>query len=399
MNRKLLSVVLMLFAIFSLFSCSKKSTSTEELDENMIVLENFLLIDGTGAQPIKDKAILIKGNKIVNVSDKKDLEIPENSTKLDLNGSTLLPGIINSHVHNAYDQKKLQNWVNSGVTTVRDMSARNLSENLKTRDELNKNPQNAHLVSATPIITAPDGYGRLPVDSPASAKSTVNNMIDKNVDIIKFALEDDLQGRKWPILSPELAKAIVDTAHERNKKAAVHISHNRNLRAAIDAGVDEISHMVVDKLDNNSIEDIVKKGIYFVPTLELWSGVSRMHNLKWDSVAAENLYSFYKAGGKFALGTDFEGYTCTFDQGFPITEVSLMQKAGIPNMDIIVSATKNAAFVCDLDKVLGTIEEGKQADILVVSGNPLEDITALANTQLVIHDGEIVLNKAFKAQN
>jgi len=395
MNRKVLLNILAftIFIILPMSSCEQEKSMVPEPEVKMLMLENFLLVDGTGAQPVRDKIILIKDDSILKIDDKQNVQIPEECTIVNLKGYTLLPGFINTHVHKAYDEERLQKWLAAGVTTVRDLSARNLKDYIQLRDKYNKNPVNSRLVSANPIITAPGGYGWLTVDTSETAKKTVNNLIDNNVDIIKISLEDELQGHKWSLLSPELVKTIVDTAHARNIKVSVHVSHTRNLRTAIDAGVDEFAHMVVDKLDDKLIDEIVKKDIYFIPTLELWQGVSKMHNLKWDSIAMENLASFCKAGGKIAFGTDYEGYTCSFDQGFPITEVTLMKKSGISNMDIIVSATKNAAFICGLGKVLGTVQEGKKADILVVEGNPLEDISVLSKTQMVIHDGKIIVNK------
>lgn len=394
MKKNLLPVkIVITILILTLCSCSQKAITSTNTEGKMLALENFILIDGTGSQPVKDKVILINKDRILKVDDKEKVEIPDKCEKVNLMGCTLMPGFINTHVHNAYDEKQLQRWLASGVTTVRDLSARNFTDYVQKRDQYNKTPANAHLVSASPILKPPGGYGWITVDTPEAAKDTVNKLIDSNVDLIKFSLEDDLQGKKWPILSADMAKTIVDTAHARNKRTSVHISHARNLRTAIDAGVDEMSHMVVEKMDNNIISEIVSKNIYIIPTLELWQGVSKMHNIKWDKTAMENLSNFYKAGGKIAFGTDYEGYTCSFDKDFPITEVTLMQKAGMSNMDIIVSATKNAAFVCELDKELGTIEEGKKADILVVKGNPAEDISTLTKTKLVIHEGNIIVNK------
>lgn len=392
MRKKLIITYVSFIVLLILFlsSCKQEKTSAPEHEGIMIALNNFLLIDGKGASPAKDKVILIQNDRIIKVGDAKDVEIPRKAKKVDLKGYTLLPGFINAHVHKAYDEKKLQEWLAAGVTTVRDLSARNLTDYTKRRDGYNINSKNARLISASPIITTAGGYGWIHVDTEEAAKKIVNEQIDNNVDVIKFALEDNLQGREWPMISPEIAKCIVDTAHARNKKVSVHISHVRNLRTAIDAGVDEFSHMVVEKLEDELINEIVKKDIYFIPTLELWQGVSKMHNIDWDKITMENLSRFYKAGGKIAFGTDYEGYTSKFDKGFPITEVTLMKKAEMTNMDIIVSATKNAAFVCGLDKELGTIEAGKKADILVVEGNPLEDIDVLTKTRMVVHDGKII---------
>jgi imidazolonepropionase-like amidohydrolase len=130
----------------------------------------------------------------------------------------------------------------------------------------------------------------------------------------------------------------------------------------------------------------VNQGVYWVPTLELWHGVG--HGL--GDVAINNLHRFVKAGGLVALGTDFDGYNCPFDLGMPIREIRWMKQAGMTPMQIIVAATKNAARVCNLRDSIGTLEKGKIADLLIVKGNPLENLEALLNPRMVIHGGQII---------
>jgi imidazolonepropionase-like amidohydrolase len=161
---------------------------------------------------------------------------------------------------------------------------------------------------------------------------------------------------------------------------------------AIDAGVDEIAHMVVEPLDNETIKKMVDRNIYWVPTMELWKNVSDMYGFGWTDTVKENVLKFHEAGGKIALGTDYAGYSCSFDEGFPITEVTLMSEAGLSNMDIIISATKDAAFTCGISDKTGTLEVGKKADILITDGDPLADIKVLGKAKMVIHEGKIIKN-------
>ncbi len=148
--------------------------------------------------------------------------------------------------------------------------------------------------------------------------------------------------------------------------------------------------MVIDSLPDPLITDMIAKDIYWVPTLELWKGVSRIHNLNWDTVAQNNLRRFVEAGGKVAVGTDYEGYIFEFDSGMPMLELQLMHEAGMTPMQIIMAATRHAAHVCNLENEFGTIEPGKIADIICVNNNPLHDLESLSNVQLVIHNGEII---------
>lgn len=118
--------------------------------------------------------------------------------------------------------------------------------------------------------------------------------------------------------------------------------------------------------------------------------VSQDYDLTWDKTVIANLSMFYNVGGKIAFGTDYGGYYAIFDRNMPMTELLSMKAAGMSNMDIIVSATQNAAFVCGMEDQIGTLEEGKIADLIVVKANPLEDLEAFTNLYMVIHNGEII---------
>lgn len=372
---------------------SPETSAAEDYQEPMI-LTDCSIIDGTGLPMIEDGVIIISNGKIESIGKAENVQLPKDGNVIGLKGRAVLPGFFNAHVHRAYNEENLKNWLKGGVTTVRDLAPIGVSDFLAKRDKLNKNRNLARIVSATPIISPPGGYySGIYVDSPEAAGNKTLEFIENGVDIIKLSIEDDCQGRTWPMLTLEVTRAIVDKAHSKNKKVSAHITHARNLRQAIDAGIDDIAHMVVEPLDTETVEGLVEKGIYWVPTLELWKNVSIKHSLDFDIIAVKNLSRFYKAGGKIALGTDFAGYYGEFDKGFPMTEALLMKEAGMTNMDIIVAATKNAAHVCDAEDRLGTLEAGKIADIVVVDGNPLKDLEVLKEPAMVIRDGVIVINE------
>lgn len=383
----------MLVFIFVLLLCAGCSAQNVNSEIDTLYLTNCRVIDGTGVTPVDNAVIAIKGSVLSAVGTKDSIAIPEGAKVIDLEGATVMPGFINAHVHRAYNEQNIENWLQGGVTTVRDEAPLATKNFLSERDRLNKDPAHSRIVSATPILSVPGGYAQDFFTSADTASKKVSQYIKQGVDIIKFSIEDDLQGRTWEMPTYEEVKAIVDTAHRSGKKVSVHISHERNLKWAIDAGVDDIAHMVVEPISKETAELIVQKGIYWVPSLELWNGVSKDYSLNWIDVAIKNLSTFYKAGGKVALGTDFAGYTCSFDSGFPVTEVNLMKQAGMTPMDIIVAGTKNAAHVCGLENILGTIEVGKIADLLVVIGDPLAENPQLTG-RMVIHGGKIVVDNA-----
>lgn len=386
---------ILLFSFLALFlfvSISKGSAGNSKCKN--LVLSNFTLIDGTGTNPVKNKLIYIKGDRIEKIVD-DDNSIPGEYEKVDLKGGFVLPGFINTHVHCYYSEKKLQNWLKGGVTTVMELAARPGFDFSRARDQLDKNSMNARILSATPIFTVTGGY--CPhisdyMDTPEEAAQKTQEYLKKDPDIIKISIEDNLMGT-WKMLSLKEIQSITSTAHKADKKVAAHISHVRNLRLAIDGGVDVLAHMVVEPLDKKQAKEIVDKGIYWIPTLELWTRVSDQYRITWDKTAIQNLSIFYKAGGKIALGTDYNGFAAKFENGMPITELKAMKKAGMSNMDIITAATRNAAFVCGKEKQIGTIEDGKIADLIVAKNNPLKNLNALSKLSMVMHNGDIVFNK------
>jgi imidazolonepropionase-like amidohydrolase len=231
------------------------------------------------------------------------------------------------------------------------------------------------------------------ITSPEEARRAVNKLIDDGADVIKTAMESGYAfGQSgWPLLSPGEAKALVDTAHERGKPVTAHVTSARDLNRALDAGVDEIAHMVVDELSEQLISRMIETGTRWVPTLEIWQGVSRIYPLSYGSMAIKNLALFVEAGGEVVLGTDYAGArNVDFDLGMPIHEIEWMQEAGMTPMQIIVAATKNGARSCNMENELGTLEAGKLADVLVVDGDPLADIHALTRTHLVLREGKSI---------
>ncbi|MBU1099588.1 MAG: amidohydrolase family protein [Bacteroidetes bacterium] len=390
MIRTMISFIIItsLFLLFSFFGCNSENPIITT-SEDTLVFANAMIIDGTGSEAIEHATLIVICDKIHMVSNSTDISLPDGARVFDLEGKTILPGFINAHVHGSYNQNQLKNWVRGGVTTVRDLSPLGEANFIEKRNGYNQNPFNARLVSSTPIITCSGGYGGSFVDTPESAEIRVLDYINSGVDIIKFSIEDNCQGR-WNVISQEIANIIVSTAHSNNLRASVHITHDYNIEMALIAGVDDIAHMVTEPMTDELVQQIVEANIYWTPTLELWKGVSEYYSIDLDQVAIRNLRKFFNAGGNVALGTDFAGFHTSFDSGLPFTEIQSMKEAGMSNMDIIVAATLNAAYVCGMENEIGTIEVGKIADLLIINGNPLTDIDVLRNVSMVIHNGHIV---------
>lgn len=340
------------------------------------------IIDGTGAEPVVDAAVVIKGKRITAVGPRKEIEIPGNAQFISFPGGTLLPGFINTHVHSKYNEGLLEAWALEGVTTVRDLAAAVDLPWFTLRDKLRTNPKCARVVAAGPVFTVPKGFIKevsLIVTSPKDAQQKVNQLIDDGADVIKIGLNCPLN----PVLSREEMAAIVKTAHQRGKPVAAHVISAHGLRIALDAGVDDINHLAsFGKKSDALIRQIVKSGVYWIPTIEATP-------LSFREKGIDAFRRFIKAGGKVALGND-SGSLPGVQVGMPIKEIQFMHEAGMTPMQIITAATRNAARVCNLQDQLGTLQPGKLADVLVVEGNPLEDLQTLTNVRLVIHEGVII---------
>ena len=358
----------------------------------IIILQNGFLIDGNGFEPKQSGFIVIENNRIKYIGHDLKISKYENARLVDLSGKTILPGFINAHVHYGYEESNLKEWAKAGVTTVRDLSNLHIpnDESFSLRNELLKDNENARLVAAGPMVTATGGYGNYYISSQDNTRQKTLDIIKSGADIIKIAIEDNLQGRRWNMLSMDEINIIVQTAHENNLPVSAHVSQSKQLEIAIASGVNDIAHMIIDDLSVDHIKKMIAKNIFWVPTLELWRGVSEIHTVNLDRTAINNLRKFVGYGGKVALGTDYKGYFNEFDLGMPVQEIKLMQEAGMSNMDIIIAGTRHASVVCNLENDIGTIEEGKIADILILNDNPLDNIKALTNVFMVIHNGSII---------
>jgi imidazolonepropionase-like amidohydrolase len=377
---------LMILCIMMLIIVQSSTADTNQ----PIVIIGGVLVDGAGSLPVENAVVVILNGRIVEIGPKTKLKIPANCKVIDANGGTILPGFINAHVHRAYSPWRLQAWAESGVTTVRDLAAYPPHSSYEMRDNLNKDPGNARLIAAGPQMTAgfvPRGYpSSVFVYTVEQARAESERILKEGADLLKIMLESNWGNR---VMSEEVARAIVETAHLHGKKVSAHISLSRDIVTAVNVGVDDLAHMALDKVSNELLKKIVDAGIYWTPTIEMWKGFV-LRGWVPDTYLLDNLGRFATAGGKVALGTDYGGGPFQFDLGMPMKEIQWMHEAGMSPSDIIISATKNAAEVCGSGSELGTLERGKIADVLVIDGNPLRDLANLMKVRYVIKDGVII---------
>ncbi len=386
-------------ALTAALACAALPARIAAEEPALLALVHARLVDGTGAAPLADAVVVLRGDRIAAAGPADAVAVPAGARVVDLQGATLLPGLVNAHVHAGYDAEQLRRWAQAGVTTVRDLSARDPVDFRARTDALNADPRGATVIAATPILTVTDGYGYAHADTAEAMRSLVEAYVDRGADVVKTALEAEQGVQRFEVPAREVFDAVVETAHARGKRVSVHVTRAWFLAWAVEAGADDVAHMVMDPVDDAVIARMVAKGIAWVPTLELWRCAIAKHGLSRTGPAiAQNLARFHRAGGVVAMGTDFQGYPCDWERDLPIAELLAMQEAGLPPMDVIVAATRNAARVSDREPELGTIAPGKRADVLAVRGDPLLDLRALLAPVLVVHRGVVIRDERGGAQ-
>jgi len=363
-----------------------EETALPMIKSTSYALVNGVIIDGTGVAPVQNGVLVVKGRTIVAVGPRGQVVVPADAEVIDVQGATVLPGVINAHVHDAYDESRLRTWAWNGVTTVRDEGMRSrlsFETLLAIRDRARLKPGCARIVSAGYMITVPGGYGGLEVTSPADARQKVLEQLEKGVDLIKLSQEDGYAGEtNLPKLSGEEISAIITAAHQRGTLVSAHITQSSYWEIVAAAGVDDVAHVAYDPVPDAVLEMMVMKKIALVPTFTVF----RNYNAP-VSVCIDNLRRHANKGGSVALGNDYGGGPGSFEEGIPFYELTCMLEAGMNRMGILVACTRNAARVSHVDSILGTLETGKLADVLVVKGDPLTDLNTLSRVRLVIHDG------------
>jgi len=254
-----------------LAACAAPATSRPfDAAHPALAIVNGTLIDGTGAGPIKDAVLIVQGEHIVAVGTRSSIDIPEGAQIIDVQGATILPGFFNAHVHGAYNEEKLTAWAKEGVTTVRDLGARQWPPSQAQLDRVKKDNRYARLISGGIFTTPPGGYAIVvfggigkTISTTEEAPLAVNELLDQGADVIKILLESgQIFRQQIPMLTTEQVKVIVATAHQRGTRVSAHATVTKDLQRAIDEGVDDVAHMVVDPLNDDLIKAMIDRDMY-----------------------------------------------------------------------------------------------------------------------------------------
>lgn len=418
---KTVAPYLALSLLFSLLlSCN--IVERQELRGATLVVTNGTVIDGTGADPIPDGLVALQGNHILAVGEASDFKIPDDVPIVDAGGGTILPGIINAHAHRATSAATRRIlFLLDGVTSVCDLGTQLMHMPHLEEKGIQAGPA-ARGFKAGPIVTVPGGYPDPPflfidydVEGAHEAEMAIRDLHDRRADYIKVALEPGIFGDPWPVLSLDELRAIVTTAHELDLLVRAHVN-NAKLDVALEGGVDIIEHVPMPSFTYEDLAPMfdgtgefhlppeleaqlqraVDQGIVLVPTLDViidgsyWEGEMDPDTEGVTQAVLAVVRFFHEAGGTIAVGNDYGNPG--IDTGMPLSEMHLLHAVGLSPMEIIEAATRHAAFVCGHGEELGTLEPGKLADLIVVAGDPLDDLDALDEVLYVVLDGEVVLS-------
>lgn len=424
--RRLHLVLTLLLA--SAFACAQTAP-------HRVAIRAGRLIDGKSEQPILNALILIEGDKIVSVT--KGGSPPAGVDVIDLSNATVLPGLMDIHTHVLlqgdvtaadYDEQLLKQSIpyrailaarnanialQHGFTTIRDLEtegAMYADVDVKTaiaRGEVPGPRMQVATRAMTPTGMYPLlGYSwelKMPtgvqyVDGVDEARKAVREQVMFGADWIKYYSDRGYHFEADGVLhsrvnfTDEEAKAIVDEAHRLGKKVAAHCIGSDGIAAALRAGVDTVEHG--DGLTDALMDEMAKKGVYWVPTITVGVYVAPGRGGNWPKMAElqrENFPKAVKKGVKIAMGTDVGGFDWkALNQA---KEFTYYVQYGMTPMQAIRTGTTVSAELLGWSDKVGTIEPGKWADIVAVAGDPLKDITELERVKFVMKGGAVFKNE------
>ncbi len=424
------------FSLFLLLVCTLTYSSYSQ--SKLKAIKAGKLIDTERGIVLDNQVILIDSNRIVEIGT--NIAIPKNAEVIDLSNATVLPGLIDCHVHitndpgnNYYEDLFRQTDIDiavkahiyakrtleAGFTLCRNVGADNLID-VSLRNAINKGDVIGPrlLVAAFPIGSTgghadltgfnpnigwknnPDFTGV--ADGVDEIRKRVRNNIKWGADWIKFMATAGVLSEEESVGAPQYSfeemKALCDEAHLWGRKVCAHAHGTEGIKMAVRAGVSSVEHCSI--LDDEAIALIIEKGVYMVPTLYAVDYIIEKYTAKGYPVKIvekakklqiqkwESFKKAIKAGVKIAYGTD----ASVIPNGWNARDFKYMVDAGMTPMQAIQSATMSAADLLDWKSKVGSISKGKLADIVAVKGNPITDIRILEHVSFVMKDGVVYKN-------
>jgi len=394
-----------------------------------VALVGARVIDGTGAAPIANATILISNGRIDRIGTTASLKLPAGAVRVDVQGKTIIPGLVNAHGHlgtgdralPVYDQiiQQLQLYPRFGVTTVYALGDDGV-ESVRVSEQNNKGP-----LTRSRLFVSGERATAATIEE---ARKTIADRHALRVNIIKTGIGE---GNNGTDMQPDVYAALIDEAHKRKLRVAAHLVNLSHAQGLVNAGLDIIAHSIRDRdVDPAFIAELKRRNVGYIPTLTRDVSVfqyestppyledafflrglpmyaSQIERVKDPSLHAKiksnpgtavakrqleqglrNLKLLSDAGVMIAMGTDSGTGLGRWQGYFEHVEMELMVKAGMTPMQTLVASTGNAAKVMAIDGEVGTLQPGKRADLLVLTADPLADIKNTRRIESVWIDGK-----------
>ena len=422
----LFSKKLLTFSITAIFC------STAVFAETTVITADRM-IDVANGKVVKQAAVIVTDNIITASGRLKDLTVPNEATRIDLGNATLMPGLMDMHVHLTSDAtrhgykrlevslpraaitgvKHAKATLDAGFTTVRNVGAPGFAD-VALRDAINA----GDVVGPRMFVAGPslgvtgghcdsnllpyeyDNYSEGVADGPWEVRKKVRRNIKYGATVIKFCATGGVLSKGTKVGAQQYTfeemKALIDEAHLRGLTVATHAHGTNGIKAAIKAGVDSVEH--VSLLDDEAIDLAKKNGTYFsmdIYVTEYILGEGEKAGILEESLnkerivgktQRENFEKAVKAGVNMVFGSDAGVYP----HGDNPKQFARMVKFGMTPIQAIQAATINPARLLKQEATLGSLETGKLADIVAVPGNPLDDMSLMEKVGFVMKDGQIV---------
>jgi imidazolonepropionase-like amidohydrolase len=391
------------------------------------------LIDGTGVPPLRGVSVLVDGARIAAIGPQGTI-LNGGATLIDAPDCTLVPGLFDLHSHMSLLLEPIEShadqslrrddlvatrvfkaalgakiWLQTGVTTIRHAgSGDNFAVAMKEAIAEGWTPgprvfASGSLIAQTGGVRPGNDRWVVEITGADEARRVARQQLKAGVDVLKIYGASSIGGGGgrligppgWPQLTVEEMRAIVEEAHKPDRLASAHTGSAESIKNAVQAGVDWVDH--ADLMDEEAIEMLLESNTPVVPTMAIaWSlatfgeemGFGKHIATKAAEVAdlaKERLQKAYQAGVRLAVGTDADNPRATVAK-----ECELLTEIGMSAMEAIVAATRTPAEILGVSDSLGTIEEGKIADLLIVAGDPLQDIRNLGRVEHVIQGGKVL---------